>query len=503
MLTVDIPECNTSEDDTCNESPTQEGANAQGATVDSPTLKGRRPTFRGDSPEHSPLHSPKHSPKHRRIRARSRAHTQSPGRNSGYSQNDGGSPIRSPQDSPDSTVIPRNWSSSVGGSPVNSPRDSPERTAVYRNRIGSSPGNSPWDSPQTRTINSPRHSRSPTSPRKSPKARSPKHHSGRAPSPQSSPTHKSSRRTISPEPKKSPRQSSTPNSPRNLTPRAHSPRLSTDGTSTNVQTPTERLYSFDAGHSSGTDEHAPIWKLFGNGKFKARLCNKLAEAWMSKEERMENYGSKMDCIVKDKWKSLLRRKLFALTRSAAVALVETGRIEACSHEQLEEQVSRFTASALRSDIEKKLQEDGCATEWMGKPRNEEEEQYNYTHSSYIDAVVRSNPVLAKPSISSRIKKLWKVLMLTLAGVKVDKHSPSNVGTLMPQQLYNKITSRIYLFFIPGLSATQALHIARFMWTLDCEDEARYCDGLSYEGFHNLIIDVACSWCQVCLLFDAL
>ena len=112
-------------------------------------------------------------------------------------------------------------------------------------------------------------------------------------------------------------------------------------------------------------------------------------------------------------------------------------------------------------------------------------------------------------------------MFTLGGTEFDKlWTVSNKEICMPQQLYNKVTSRLYLYFIPGVSANQvcptrfavccasahtprcclsppvcnqALQMAKFMWEKDCR--AGDTRGLCYADFHHLVIEVACSWCQ--------
>ena len=358
---------------------------------------------------------------------------------------------------------------------------------------------------------------------------------------------------------------------------SRSPSLRPSGSSSRANSLTGRRTSTDSALGRlGTDASGPIWKLFADSKFRSRLSVRTPEAWMSREERAEHFGSKMDCVVNDKWNSLLRRKLFSMSRSAALSLRKWGRVEAVSPDDVEEPyegASYFTASALRDDLEKKLQSVGMSIEWMSKPKNEQDEQYGYTHTSYLDSVARSNPILNQPSIGFRIKKMWKMLTFTMeqsnqpvagsrqqaAGSRQqvakseqravgneqeattneqkaadseqqsvvnaqqlevskqealsDEQEPqrevrrqskpekvsSTAGVYIPRDLYNKITCRIYQFFIPGVSGKKALEIASFMWDLDLKDESRdiygHCAGLSYEGFHNLIIDVACSWCQ--------
>ena len=149
----------------------------------------------------------------------------------------------------------------------------------------------------------------------------------------------------------------------------------------------------------------PLWKLFAEPKFKAQLCAKLADAWIPKEERPDQNTLKMDHILRSKWKTLVRHKVFALVRHAAASYMRSGHIQQVNGDEVEERIQRFTTFPLRDEMERNLSREGVATSWAGKSASQQAEDAIYMHSSHTDAVAHSNPILKRQSIESRIKKV--------------------------------------------------------------------------------------------------
>eukprot|EP00667_Euglena_gracilis_P003614 EG_transcript_3623 len=258
-----------------------------------------------------------------------------------------------------------------------------------------------------------------------------------------------------------------------------------------------RSSSEDAGRAAG-DAYAgptgeagtPVWPLFSDTKFTTRLSAKVTEAWLSKEERAAHPTLRMDQVISMKWATLVRRRVFCFMRRAAESVVAGTPISLGPAVEV-------TVSSIRTEMKEKLESRGIKTDWMGSVINHTEVQ-----EREAEAVVRLNPVYRSAPISLRLRKLWRLVLFAMGGLRFEELWGS--GLQMSFHTYCKVTSRLYLHFLCGISANLALQICKHMWVMDTKDagghppdndpHARDVMAMTYDMFHEVMVDVACSWC---------
>eukprot|EP00906_Rhabdomonas_costata_P027336 RCo038836 len=227
----------------------------------------------------------------------------------------------------------------------------------------------------------------------------------------------------------------------------------------------------------------PVWKLLGVSCFRLRLANALQEAWMTDLERTLQHSDTMDYLIASKWRTLLRRDLFAIIRSAAVRYRTMGQVSG-------PRVKGYDPTLARALAEHRAILEGPIP------------------ASQIDSLM-CGPVLEK------LKKLW-----ARAHGCADLRIAAELPPLLSQEQFFAFSALVYTYFLPGISKQMARQIAEEMWKVDANSAPVHpsiaaelagqgstanaapspscplpADGLPFVGFTNILADVLCCWCD--------
>eukprot|EP01012_Entosiphon_sulcatum_P046519 TRINITY_DN6254_c0_g1_i1.p1 TRINITY_DN6254_c0_g1~~TRINITY_DN6254_c0_g1_i1.p1 ORF type:complete len:750 (+),score=68.79 TRINITY_DN6254_c0_g1_i1:43-2292(+) len=240
--------------------------------------------------------------------------------------------------------------------------------------------------------------------------------------------------------------------------------------------------------------NVPLWRLLHDSRFRLRFSNKLCSTWLTLDERYAHYSSKMDYVVEHKWHTLWRRRLISAIRNFADVYRCTGLVPI---EDLGAS-GAATASAVRTELRSGVSKVGGDPDYIVSPRTTEEAAYSHTADAYSDSVrwVGAARVMRHHAVAARLFKLWRIANWCW-GIDYPQLSRCKECGLS-LRAYLKLTSRLYLYFVPGITAPMAMKIARSMWPIDVcaanADADSSPDGvLTYDAFCLLMNDFACSW----------